>query len=140
MKKIFLIALLLITVKTDFAQTLASYSLGLPSDKPFYYRDQNNIKNYPVGNILYVIDGNAIKSYPLGTTVFYKEGQFVKEFPSGHILYIIDGEKIKDPSGKILYHREENKIKRYSDGGILSEYENWQSPLWILICLINTGC
>ena len=141
MKKLFLIALMLIVAKTDFAQTFISYPSGKKSsDKPIYYREGNTMKSYPSGNTSFVIEGNEIKNYSFGNIVYYLEGQNVKEFPSGNILFVIDGDKVKNPSGETLYYKEENKIKRYSDGKMVSDYENWGSPLWILVCLINTGC
>ena len=142
MKKLFMFVLVLITVSNGLvAQTLVSYPSGNSSSgKLLYYKEANNIKSYPSGATSFVIDGNEIKNYPFGKTVYYLDGQNVKEFPSGNILFVVDGDKIKNPSGEILYYKKENKVKRYSDATAVSEYENWGSPLWILACLINTGC
>lgn len=142
MKKVCLILIISVTITNGLvAQTLVSYLPGnASSGKPLYYKEANNIKSYPSGATSFVIDGNEIKNYPFGKTVYYLDGQNVKEFPSGNILFVVDGEKIRNPSGETLYYKEENKVKRYSDRTTVSEYENWGSPLWILACLINTGC
>jgi len=151
MKKLILVALVLIVVKSGITQPLAMNTpirpfaeinviKTYPSDKTFFYRDGNNIISYPSGKITYVIDGNEIKSYPFGKTIYYLDGQNVKEFPTGNILYVIDGEKVKSPSGDILFYREENKIKRGDGNAVNNNYQDGGSPLWIIACILNTGC
>jgi hypothetical protein len=152
MKKFFLIALILVAAKTNFAQTLAMNTPVKPfaelnaikanpsSERTFYYRDGNNIKSYPSGNIAYVIDGNEIKSFPYGKVLYYLDGQNVKEFPAGNIRYVIDGDKVKNPSGDIMYYKEENKVKRADGKVVNNNFEDGVSPLWIIVCIINTGC
>jgi|GEM_PF-5255387 len=152
MKKLLLVALVLILVKTGIAQTLAMNTPVKPFaelnaikanpslERTFYYRDGNNIKSYPSGSIAYVIDGNEIKSYPYGTTLFYLDGQNVKESPTGIIRYVIDGDKIKTTSGDIMYYKEENKVKRADGKVVNNNFEDGVSPLWIIVCIINTGC
>jgi hypothetical protein len=157
MKKLLLIVLVLITITTGLvAQTLVSYPSAVPYNesgningfptvktlpsKPVYYREGNTIKSYPSGNTSFVIDGNEIKSYPFGKTVYYLDGQNVKEFPTGNVLYVIDGEKVKSPSGDILFYKEENKIKRGDGNAINNNYQDGGSPLWIIACILNTGC